>query len=241
MLKSRLIHTCTSTFKHVVPNNIKGKGSSSAKWLTRQLSDPYVEKAKMMNYRCRSAFKLIEIDDRHKFLNPGKVIVDCGAAPGSWTQVAVNRVNADGLLSDQPRGVVIAVDKQQLFPISGAIILGNSDFTNPVVQDTLKTMLDGKEVDAVISDMAPNTTGVKEMDDENIINLCYSVLRFAVLVSKVSAVLVVKLWQSGYTKKLQNDMERFYHTVKVVKPNSSRTDSAEIFLIAKDFKGLKVS
>ncbi|KAF5302510.1 hypothetical protein FQR65_LT00882 [Abscondita terminalis] len=241
MFGFRFLHTSNCNFKHVVPNNIKGKGTSSANWLTRQLSDPYVEKAKMMNYRCRSAFKLVEIDDRHKFLHPGKVVVDCGAAPGSWTQVAVKRVNADGAITDQSKGIVVAVDKQPIYPISGAIILDNSDFTNNTVQDKLRTILNGKEVDAVISDMAPNSTGIKEMDDENITKLCYSVLQFAILISKVNGVLLLKLWQSGSTKKLQDDMKRFYNIVKIIKPNSSRSDSAEMFLIGKYFKGLKIS
>ncbi|KAF5285796.1 hypothetical protein FQA39_LY04257 [Lamprigera yunnana] len=237
----RCIHVSTTNWKHVVPNKSKGKGTSSTNWLTRQLSDPYVEKAKMMNYRCRSAFKLIEIDDRHKFLTPGKVIIDCGAAPGSWTQVAVHRTNANAADDNDFKGMVIAVDKQPMFAMPGAVMLGNSDFTSSVVQDNIKSILDGKQADAVISDMAPNCSGIKQLDDENMINLCYTAFRFAVLVSKVDAVLLVKLWQSGYTKTLQTDMEKFYNHVKIVKPNASRSDSAEIYLIAKKFKGLKVS
>lgn len=100
-----------------VPTNLKGKGSSSTHWMTRQLNDPYVEKAKMMNYRCRSAFKLLEIESKFNFLSPGSVVVDCGASPGSWTQVAVDKVNSNGTKEDAREGVVIAVDKQPIYPI----------------------------------------------------------------------------------------------------------------------------
>ncbi|KAF2901864.1 hypothetical protein ILUMI_04320 [Ignelater luminosus] len=238
---SRTLHTTLCYCKNVKLKNFKGKGASSAQWLTRQLSDPYVDKAKMMNYRCRSAFKLVEMDDRFKFLSPGQIVIDCGAAPGSWTQVAVKRVNADNSKENAPFGTVISIDKQQIYPIMGATILGNSDFTTASTQDKIKTLLENKKVDTVLSDMAPNATGVKDMDDENIINLCYSVLRFAVLVSNIDATLVVKLWQSNYTKTLENDMLHFYKTVKTVKPQASRSDSAEIFLLAREFKGLKCS
>lgn len=119
--------------------------------------------------------------------------------------------------------------------------MANSDFTTAATQDKIKSLLENRKVNTVLSDMAPNATGVKVMDDENIFNLCYCALRFAVLVSNVDATLVVKLWQSNYTKTLENDMLRFYKTVKTVKPQASRSDSAEIFLLARNFKGLKGS
>lgn len=107
----RSIHSCHSlTYAKQIPNNLKGKSKSSQEWLTRQLTDPYVEKAKMSNYRCRSAFKLLEIDDKYKILKSGDVILDCGAAPGSWTQVAVERCNALGKKEKQPKGAVFSID-----------------------------------------------------------------------------------------------------------------------------------
>ncbi|XP_044272368.1 rRNA methyltransferase 2, mitochondrial [Tribolium madens] len=231
----------STTMRHLKSVKLKNvKGTSSHEWLSRQLADPYVEKAKMMNYRCRSAFKLLEIDDRFKILRPGFVVIDCGAAPGSWSQLAVKRVNSDGFDPKQAQGVVISIDKQQVFAINGATILGNMDFTDPKSQDVLIETLRGRKADAVISDMAPNATGVKDLDNENIIRLCYSVLRFAVQNSQVGASVVVKLWQCGQAKQLENDLRKFYDSVKFVKPNSSRSDSAEIFLLGRDFKGLKV-
>lgn len=105
--------------RKVNPENLKSKPKSvsSQNWLSRQLSDPYVEKAKVMNLRCRSAFKLIEIDDRYKIFEPGQVVIDCGAAPGSWSQVVARRINSDGKHTDLPKGTVIAIDKQPIYPI----------------------------------------------------------------------------------------------------------------------------
>ncbi|XP_064213312.1 rRNA methyltransferase 2, mitochondrial isoform X3 [Tribolium castaneum] len=226
-----------TTMRHLKSVKLKKvKGASSHEWLSRQLTDPYVEKAKIMNY---SAFKLLEIDDRFKILRPGFVVIDCGAAPGSWSQVAVRRVNSDGSDPKQAQGLVLSIDKQQIFAINGATILGNLDFTDVKSQEILVEVLGGKKADAVISDMAPNASGFKELDNENIIKLCYSVLRFAVQNSRAGACLVVKLWQCGQAKQLENDFSKFYASVKYVKPNSSRSDSAEIFLLGRDFKGLK--
>lgn len=117
--QQRYITTSTLKFRKVTPENLntKSKSVSSQNWLSRQLSDPYVEKAKMMNLRCRSAFKLMEIDDRFRILEPGQVVIDCGAAPGSWTQVVVSRINSDGKKAEFPQGIAVAIDKQQIFPI----------------------------------------------------------------------------------------------------------------------------
>lgn len=115
------------------------------------------------------------------------------------------------------------------------------DFTTPEAQDRVTVALDGKRVDVVISDMAPSASGVRDLDNENIIQLCYAVLRFAVQISKVNASVLVKLWQCGEAKRLEEDISRFYKNVKFVKPNSSRSDSTEIFLLGREFKGLKVS
>lgn len=104
-------------FSTKIPSNLKGKKKSSQEWLTRQLNDPYVEKAKMLNYRCRSCFKLLEIDEKYKILRPGQVIVDCGSAPGSWVQVCVSKSNADGAIQNKPQGIVIGIDKLQIYPI----------------------------------------------------------------------------------------------------------------------------
>ncbi|KAF7271728.1 hypothetical protein GWI33_015437 [Rhynchophorus ferrugineus] len=233
----------TNTYLKISTNNLKtkNKGVSSNHWLSRQLSDPYVEKAKLMNYRCRSAFKLLEIDEKHHILKPGFIVIDCGASPGSWTQIAVKKVNADGSDNNSVKGKVISIDRQLLYPIEGAIILGNTDFTEASSQDKVAKELGGAKVDCVLSDMAPNATGIPDLDHENIIKLCYSVLKFALKHSNVGGSVLVKLWQCGDTKQLISDMEKFYRSVKSIKPKSSRSDSAEIFLLGREFKGLKVT
>ncbi|XP_017782090.1 PREDICTED: rRNA methyltransferase 2, mitochondrial [Nicrophorus vespilloides] len=242
MLLSPMIKRFFSTggvhLKQVTFRNLRGKKVSSQQWLARQLTDPYIEKARMMNFRCRSAFKLTEIDDRFRILQPGFNVIDCGAAPGSWTQVAVNRVNANGKKHDDRRGKVISVDRNNFHPIDGAIILGNSDFTSAETQEKIKVYLGQERVDVVLSDMAPNATGIREMDVENILNLCYSTLRFALQVSRTGASLIVKLWQCKESKQLEDDISKYYEDVRVMKPNASRTDSAEIFLMAREFKGV---
>ncbi|GLV34573.1 Mitochondrial rRNA methyltransferase 2 [Carabus blaptoides fortunei] len=236
---NRHVSSSSVCSKKATVNNLKGKSVSSQHWLTRHLKDPYVEKAKMMNYRCRSAFKLLEIDDKFSILKPGFVVIDCGAAPGSWTQVAINRVNADSNRINKPKGTVIAIDKLQIYPIEHASILGNSDFTAAETQQRLKMLLDNSLIDVVLSDMAPQASGIKVMDQENIINLCYSAFRFAVQMSTVNSTLLVKLWQGTGAPELERDLLKFYKTVRIVKPSSSRSDSAEIFLLARQFKGLK--
>lgn len=166
-------------------------------------------------------------------------MIDCGAAPGSWTQVAIHQVNADNSQPHLPTGTVISIDKQQMYPITGAIMLGNMDFTQPETQNKITEHLSDSKVDVVLSDMAPAATGIRDMDAENIVGLCYSVLTFAVQVSEVGASLVMKLWQCGQAQKLENNLKRFYGVVKYVKPNASRSDSAEMFLVSTGFKGLK--
>lgn len=218
---------------------VKIKGASSNDWISRQIADPYVEKAKMLNYRCRSAFKLLEIDERFKILHPGQMVIDCGASPGSWTQVAVEKVNSHGKKKNLPTGVVISIDRQPIYPIEGATILGNYDFTTPAAQLKIKEVLQLRMPDVVLSDIAPNATGVAYLDHEALMALVYSVLRFAVQVSSPGGTLLTKLWACGSYDTLKTDISRFYGRVKTVKPNASRSDSAEMFILARDFKGLQ--
>uniref|UniRef100_A0A336LL47 rRNA methyltransferase 2, mitochondrial n=1 Tax=Culicoides sonorensis TaxID=179676 RepID=A0A336LL47_CULSO len=215
----------------VIPKNLKGKSVSSQLWLQRQLSDPYVEKAKRLNYRCRSAFKLIEIDEKYKLLKPGQNIIDCGCSPGSWSQVAVQRT----------KGLVIGVDLLQPYPLEGAILLGNTNFTTESGQNKIKEILKDKKLNVVLSDMAPKATGVRQLDQENIVTLCYSVLRFALQMSEENASIVMKIWSNGELKSLMENMEKYYKVVKICKPNASRSDSAEQFLVGKGFIGVKTS
>ncbi|XP_028177979.1 rRNA methyltransferase 2, mitochondrial [Ostrinia furnacalis] len=212
---------------------------SSQQWLCRQKADPYVEKAKIYNYRCRSAFKLLEMNEKTNILTPGLTVVDLGAAPGSWTQVAVQKTNADGAEPKKPRGSVLAIDKLQIFPIEGATILSNMDFSTIGAHDRVVELLGGKKVDVVLSDMAPSATGVRELDKDRIIGLCYMAIRFAALVTKIDGNLLFKVWDGKEVPILEMDLERFYKSIKILKPKASRSESSEKFILARGFKGIQ--
>uniref|UniRef100_A0A8D8NXG9 rRNA methyltransferase 2, mitochondrial n=1 Tax=Culex pipiens TaxID=7175 RepID=A0A8D8NXG9_CULPI len=235
----RRFHNSSVSFSKVVPTNLKGKKKSSQEWLTRQLNDPFVERAKMANYRCRSAFKLLEIDQKYNIIKPGFTVIDCGAAPGSWSQIAVKQSNADGAALGKPKGTVIGVDLLQIYPIAHATTLGNTDFTRTESQDKIRSLLGEKRIDCVLSDMAPNATGVRSLDQENIITLCYSVLRFAILMSSPNASLLMKVWDNGEVPALEKNIQRYYQQVKRIKPRASRADSAENFVLARGFVGVE--
>ena len=191
---------------------------------------------KMMNYRCRSCFKLLEIDEKHKILKPGNVVVDVGAAPGSWSQVCVKAVNSDGADVSKPKGVVIGIDRLQIYPMDGATFMGNSDFTSTATHEKIKNILNGRKANCVLSDMAPNATGVRSMDQDNIMDLAFSVFNFALQVSAPDAILLIKVWDNGDVHKLEKLLSIAYESYKHVKPLASRSDSAEKFILAKGFK-----
>lgn len=192
----------------------------------------------MANYRCRSCFKLLEIDEKYKILKPGQVVIDVGAAPGSWSQICVKAVNSDGADKSKPKGIVIGIDKLQIYPVDGAIFLGNTDFSSSIAQDKIKSLLNGRAVNAVLSDMAPNASGIKSLDQDSIMDLAYSVFNFALQVSAPDASLLIKVWDNGDSPKLERDIRQVYETCRVVKPRASRSDSAEKFILAKGFKKL---
>lgn len=212
---------------------------SSQEWLSRQRVDPYVEKAKIYNYRCRSAFKLLEINNKTNILKPGMSVIDLGAAPGSWTQVAVQNTNSDGADKTKPIGSVLAIDKLQIFPIEGAKIISNMDFSTVEAHHKVVTALNGSKVDLVLSDMAPSATGVKELDKDRIIGLCYMAIRFAALVTKVEGSLLFKVWDGKEVPILEMDLERFYKHIKIIKPQASRSESSEKFILARGFRGIQ--
>ncbi|XP_045212851.2 rRNA methyltransferase 2, mitochondrial-like [Mercenaria mercenaria] len=223
-------------FRKITPNKFKGK-QSSRDWVTRQLNDPYVRLANEENYRCRSAFKLTEIDDNLRIIKPGGIVIDCGAAPGSWSQVAAQRIQLkskhDGT---QKEGMVIAVDLRDIEPIDGVTVFANSDFTKSETQSKLLRMLDNRLANTVLSDMAPNASGNREHDHQVISELCLSVLKFSSQVLESGGHVVCKLWDGSEKKKLLSVMNRMFETVKTIKPDASRSDSAEIFLVGLYFK-----
>ncbi|XP_026669445.1 rRNA methyltransferase 2, mitochondrial [Ceratina calcarata] len=239
LITIRDLHTCNPLLRETA-KNLKGKSHSSQLWIMRQIRDPYVEMAKRENYRCRSAFKLIEINEKFKILQPGQIVIDCGAAPGSWTQVALKMTNADAK-KDGNVGTVIGIDKQPIYPIKGATLLGGMDFTVAKSQTELLNLLKGEKADVVLSDMAPNASGMRDLDHENIIRLGYAALKFALQVTKTDGTFVCKVWDGGKSELLEKDLLRFYKCVKNVRPQATRDESTEKFFLARGFKGIKNS
>lgn len=202
---------------------------SSTLWLDRQLNDPYVAEAKKRGYRSRAAFKILQLDEKYHFFKIGGRIVDLGAAPGGWTQVAVDRVHsADG------RGKVIGIDLQFVEPIPGATII-ELDFMDASAPDKLKELLSG-EADAVLSDMAASSTGHAQTDHLKIIDLAETALAFACEVLAPGGTFIAKVLQGGATNELLVPLKKHFASVKHVKPDASRKDSAEIYVVAQGFR-----
>ncbi|XP_062611844.1 rRNA methyltransferase 2, mitochondrial-like [Saccostrea cucullata] len=213
------------------------KGTSSRKWLQRQQSDMYVKMARTENWRCRSAFKLLEIDDKYKILKPGQLVIDIGAAPGSWSQVVCQRTNAAGLDINSPKGKVISIDLLPISKIPGACIIDCTDFTSQDCQDKIIQNSDGRKADVILSDMAPNASGMKEFDGRLLVSLVSKVLQFSVNHLVTNGTVLVKLWQGSGCDDLSDVMEELFSSVKIVKPRASRVDSREIYFLCQKFKG----
>jgi 23S rRNA (uridine2552-2'-O)-methyltransferase len=204
----------------------KGRSTASQKWLERQLNDPYVRAAQAAGYRSRAAFKLVEIDDKLHLLKPRGRVVDLGAAPGGWTQVALQRIGE--------AGKVVALDLLAMDPVPGAIVL-QGDFQDPAAEQAVLAALDG-QADLVLSDMAPNTTGHNATDHLRIIALAELALDFAVRVLSPGGGFVAKVFQGGTEKDLLEQLKRRFATVRHVKPPASRKDSAELYVVATGFR-----
>ena len=209
----------------------KKRSSASTQWLQRQLNDPYVAMAKQEGYRARSAFKLIELDDKFHFLSAGKRVVDLGAAPGGWTQIAVKRVKST---PDNP--LVVGLDFLEMAPIAGAKTT-QLDFLDDRAPDVLKEMLGGHKADVVLSDMAPNTTGMKDIDHLRIMGLLETAYAFACEILNPDGVFVAKIFQGGTEQNLLNEMKKRFKVVKHAKPPASRKESSEFYVVATGFKG----
>ena len=213
----------------------KRRTASSRAWLTRQISDPYVARAKREGFRSRAAFKLAEIDERYKVLKPGARVVDLGAAPGGWSEIAAQRVGTSGR--------VVALDILDMKPVPGVEFL-QLDFLDPSAPERLQAMLGsgaaGKaqaNADVVLSDMATNATGHRQTDHLRIMALAEAAADFARQVLAPGGAFLCKVLQGGTETKLLVELKRDFSSVKHVKPPASRTDSAELYLLAKGFRG----
>ncbi len=209
----------------------KRRTLSSRTWLERQISDPYVARAKREGFRSRAAYKLAEIDDKYRLLKPGARVVDLGAAPGGWSEIAARRVGAGGR--------VVAIDILDMKPIAGVEFL-KLDFLDATAPQRLKALLGGK-ADLVLSDMAANATGHRQTDHLRIMALAEAAAHFAREVLGPGGSFLCKVLQGGTEAALLAELKRDFASVKHVKPPASRSDSAELYLLARGFRGRETS
>jgi 23S rRNA (uridine2552-2'-O)-methyltransferase len=200
---------------------------SSTLWLERQLNDPYVQASKRDGYRSRAAYKLLEIDEKFPILRKGARILDLGAAPGGWTQVALAKIGE--------KGAVLGVDILEMLPIPGARLM-QLDFLDPNAPDLIKQALDGAP-DIVMSDMAAPTTGHKRTDHLRTMSLCEVALELAEEVLAPGGAFLAKVLQGGTERSLLDRLKRGFTEVRHVKPKASRAESSEMYVLAKGFRG----
>jgi len=208
----------------------KKRTPSSQRWLERQLNDPYVARAKREGYRSRAAYKLLEMDEKFRFLRPGQRVVDLGAAPGGWAQVAAKRVG-----SAEGKGRIVGIDLLPVETLPGAELI-ELDFLAPEAPERLTEMLGGP-ADVVMSDMAANATGHRKTDHLRIVGLAEAAAEFARAVLAPGGVFITKVLQGGTEGALLADLKRDFATVRHVKPAASRADSAELYVLATGFRG----
>lgn len=213
---------------HVKTARRRKKGSTS--WLQRQLNDPYVIEAKKQGYRSRAVFKLMQIDDKLNFLKPGKVVIDLGAAPGGWTQLAVERVNPE-----KTDGIIVGLDILEMGEIPGALII-QKDFNDDDAPQILIDAMQGRKADIVMSDIAPNTTGHRQTDHLRIMHLVELTWDFAKQVLAKDGIFIAKMFQGGAEKDLLVDLKKHCKTVRHIKPSASRKESSEVYMVASGFK-----
>ena len=213
----------------------RGKTVSQVKWLQRQLNDPYVKRAKLEGFRGRAAFKILELNDKYNFLIPGLKVVDLGCAPGGWSQVAVDLVNARGFKKNAKIGSVIGIDLQEMEALPGATFY-QLDFMANDADLEVKNILEGK-ADIVMSDMAASSSGHKKTDHLRIMALCETAAYFAFDVLEEGGTFVAKVLAGGAENDLQTLLKQKFTKVYNVKPPSSRSDSSEKFVVALGFRG----
>ncbi|RIA56635.1 RlmE family RNA methyltransferase [Dichotomicrobium thermohalophilum] len=206
----------------------RGRKASSTRWLQRQLNDPYVAAARREGYRSRAAYKLIEIDDKHQLLKAGAVVVDLGAAPGGWSQVAAQRV--------MPGGKVIAIDLLEMNPLPDVTVL-QGDFLEDTGLEAVNAALAGQKADVVLSDMAPSSTGHRQTDHLRTVALAEAALDFALRVLAPDGTFLAKVFQGGAERDMLDLLKRSFASVRHVKPKASRAESPETYVLATGFRG----
>ncbi|KAK2116568.1 2' O-ribose methyltransferase [Saguinus oedipus] len=282
---------------HTARSHCKNRTGAEHLWLTRHLRDPFVKAAKVESYRCRSAFKLLEMNERHQILRPGLQVLDCGAAPGAWSQVAVQKVNATGTGSlpvpspwtsrllvafcwdacavvnilawifvdipaatslmfpavkpgylralafeqdlSSPVGFVLGVDLLHIFPLEGATFLCPADVTDPRTSQRILELLPGGRADVILSDMAPNATGVRDLDHDRLISLCLSLLGMTPDILHPGGTFLCKTWAGSQSRELQRRLTEEFQRVRIIKPEASRKESSEVYFLATQYHGRK--
>jgi 23S rRNA (uridine2552-2'-O)-methyltransferase len=215
----------------------RGRKLASTLWLERQLNDPYVAAAKRDGYRSRAAYKLTEIDDKYQFLKPGQVVLDLGAAPGGWSQVAAKRCNSgDG--ANKSSGQVVALDYLEVEPLAGVELI-RKDFMDDDAEEALQTLLRDGEADVVLSDMAAPTVGHSRTDHLRIMALAEAAADFACRILRPGGTYLCKVFQGGAERDLLQLLKTNFKTVRHIKPPASRKDSAELYVLATGFRGRK--
>ena len=209
----------------------RGRKASSQRWLERQLNDPYVARSKQEGYRSRAAYKLLELDERFDLLRKGRRVVDLGAAPGGWSQVAAARV---GSSDEEP--LILAVDYLGMDALPGVAIL-EKDFLDADAPEAILRALGGRKADLVLSDMAAPTTGHKATDHLRIVALCEAAADFATTVLAPGGAFLAKVFRGGTENVLLARLKRDFAKVQHVKPPASRSDSPELYLLATGFRG----
>jgi 23S rRNA (uridine2552-2'-O)-methyltransferase len=212
---------------HTFVKTARGRKISSTKWLERQLNDPYVAEARRLGYRSRAAFKLAELNDRHHLLKRGAVVIDLGAAPGGWSQIAVDKVG--------PSGKIIGIDLQEVEPLPG-VHFEVMDFLDDDAPERLRSLVGGG-ADLVMSDMAASASGHRATDHIKIMALCEVALEFAEQILNPGGHFVAKVLKGGAENELLQSMRANFKTVHHAKPKASRQDSAEAYVVALGFKG----
>lgn len=213
----------------------RGRKLSSTRWLQRQLNDPYVKRARAEGFRGRAAFKIMEVDDKYRFLVPGARVVDLGCAPGGWLQVAVPRINVLGEKQGKALGRLIGIDFQEVEPVTGAEV-HLLDFMEDGADEKVKAWLNGP-ADVVMSDMAASSSGHKQTDHMRIMALCETAAYFAFDTLEHGGTFVAKVLAGGAEGELQKLLKQKFTKVANFKPPSSRSDSSEKFVVATGFRG----
>lgn len=221
---------------HTAGSHYKARTGAEHLWLTRHLKDPFVKAAKLESYRCRSAFKLLEVDEKHRILRPGLRVLDCGAAPGAWSQVSVQRVNAAGTEPSTPVGFVLGVDLLHISPLEGATFLCPANVTDPGTFQRIQELLPGGRADVILSDMAPNATGIRGLDHDRIIGLCLSLLDMAPHILHPGGTFLCKTWAGSQSHRLQKRLTEEFQNTRIVKPEASRKESSEVYLLATQYR-----